>query len=253
MHFVKQRQFAEWCSVKPPAISDLLKRGILHAVERKIDIDDPANLSYLSRHNPELASRIANGDPIDGVLPSAIPGAGRGPAPSRKEPAQKPPKKPRIDPVAMEARRDEARKDGDGWSPPPNSPGGVDGLSPQEMAEVMRKQLYDAQKAKSDAALKALDLDRKNGAVIETALVLDIMEGLATAIQKGFIDSIPKQALLICSRLGAVGRESEIEDILSDDISRAIEDIKGIVIKNARAKWGVRNSRVTKDDAETDE
>lgn len=251
---LKQRQLAALCGVKPPAISRFLKSGSLHAIDRKMDMSDPANMAYLQKHNPKAAQDILKGiDPFSSGI-ETTPGTDETEAKDgqlKEKHAVKQPKKqnPTVDRQRLSALKEEAEQDYAEETLGPTRRKAEYSMSYEEEV-ISKRAFYEAEKIKNDAALKALELDKRNGAVIETELVLDIITRLAGSIQKGLLDPIPKQALLICSRLGAVGRESEVEDIIATDNSRAIEDIKNIVDNASRAKWGARNARIEKAEKE---
>ena len=218
---VKQKTFAEWCGVKPPSVAEMIKRGILHSIERKIDIEDPANLSYLSRHNPTLAQRIYNGEGItDGTIqpkntPVATNVAGIEP---QKQP-KAPPGKKRIDKAKHDTVRSEWESgDTDGFGDIGGGMGGdIGGLTPAEFAEVQRKQLYDAQKARLAAQREAVNLDILHESLGERAVFESFILELWQSIQRNYIDVYPKQAALICKRLGMVGHELEVIEVLEAD------------------------------------
>lgn len=235
---IKQKEFAQMCGVKPPAISDLLKRGILHAVERKIDLDDPANMAYLQKHNPKSAQEI-----LDGSNPSTVPVVS---APENRTGTRGP--KPKQ--TKLKKKLDEIKDEEGQFLSAPDIPAATPrpaGYTMSYEEEVVSKRaFYEAEKIKNDAALKALELDKRNGTLIELELVEDLMTKFYGAIQKGFLDVIPKQALMICSRLGTVGREAEVEDVIADDNTRRLEDIKKIIETMARTRWGIQNRHVIK-------
>ena len=219
-----------------------------------MDMSDPANMAYLQKHNPKAAQDILNGiDPFSSGIentPDADKTDTNGGRPKEKKPVKQPKKqKIVIDRLRLSELREDAEQDETEETLGPTRQKAEYSMSYEEEV-ISKRAFYEAEKIKNDAALKALELDKRNGAVIETELVLDIIKRLAGSMQKGFLDPIPKQALLICSRLGAVGRESEVEDIIATDNSRAIEDIKHIVDTASRAKWGTRNARIEKAEKE---
>ena len=250
---IKKSQLAKLCGVKPPSISGLIEKGSIHVSDGRIDLDDPLNLAYLTKHNAAASAEYQRTGTISGFDAQT----------KQPDTTPKPPSRQRMTKKLDEIRAEEPPND-ESFNPmegltitggvkrrgAESSDGGpnLDGLTDAEVAETLRKPLYDAQKAKNDAALKALELDKRNGTLIELEVVMEYMTQLSTAIQTGFLDVIPKQALMICSRLGTVGRESEVEDLLADDNSRRIERVKGIVEKMATAKWGIMNRHVIKDD-----
>lgn len=243
----KQKEFAQMCGVKPPAISDLLKRGILHAVERKIDLDDPANMAYLQKHNPKTAQDILSGHDVSSSAIVSDPGnrvGVRGPKPKQTKPSQK---KLKDD---LEKIKNEESQLLSAPDIPASTPRTSGYTMSYEEEVVSKRAFYEAEKIKNDAALKALELDKRNGTLIELELVEDLMTKFYAAIQKGFLDVIPKQALMICSRLGTIGRESDVEDVIADDNTRRLEDIKQIIETMARTRWGIQNRHVIKQEDE---
>ena len=247
---IKQKEFASMCGVKPPAISDLLKRGILHSVERKIDLDDPANMAYLQKHNPKSAQEILGGvaSPSSDVRSAPeTPTGMRGPKAKREKPKTTP---PLMTKKLNEINAEDARFLSATDIPAPGIQRPAGYVMSYEDEVVSKRAFYEAEKIKNDAALKALELDKRNGTLVELDVVMEYMVKLSSAIQKGFLDVIPKQSLMICSRLGTVGREAEVEDLLADDNSRRIQDVKHIVEEMAKVKWGIKNRHVIKTDGD---
>ena len=238
---LKKARFAVLCGVSRPSIGENVKRGSLHEVNGRIDLNDPANMAYLKKHNPAAAEEILSGvDPSSESQPKP---------PETRQSVRGP--KPKKAPIDIDAMNKIKKEESDFLSvpdspPPPRNPSGY--MPSYEEEVVSKRAFYEAEKIKNDAALKALELDKRNGTLIELEIVMEYMVKLSSAIQRGFLDVIPKQSLMICSRLGTVGRESEVEDLLADDNYRRIEDVKHIVEKMATAKWGIMNRHVIKDD-----
>ena len=64
---VSQRVFAEMCGVSPPAISDMISRGKLVCINRKIDTEVSENKTYLAKKTlkTELNKTFLSIDPIE--------------------------------------------------------------------------------------------------------------------------------------------------------------------------------------------
>lgn len=254
---LKKARFAALCGVSRPSIGESVKRGSLVATDGLIDLSDMANLAYLAKHNASAATEYQTTGTISSLStgketekkpetdrrPSTHKDMGKKMDKIRSEDATESPDT--FDPFGGLSRHGPVGRRNERDAGADDNPAA--GLTDSEVAETLRKPLYDAQKAKNDAALKALELDKRNGTLIELEVVMEYMVKLSSAIQKGFLDVIPKQALMICSRLGTVGHEAEVEDLLAEDNTRRIEMVKHIVEEMAKEKWGIKNRHVIKD------
>ena len=222
---LKKSKFAAVCGVSRPAIGELVKKGTLRESGGQIDLADPANFSYLSRHNPDLASRIQRGEEIGDSVPAPIPGATRGPASKREKKPPRQPKKPAVNKKKMDEIRAEDARFEDGGDLGDGGDGIPAGLTPAEFAEITRKQLYDAQKAHADAELKRVQLDKEHDSLGERSVFEAFIMELWQSIQQNYIDVIPKQASIICKRLGMVGHELEVIEVLEDDVKKRQDNV----------------------------
>lgn len=211
---LKQAEFARTCGISRARVGQLVASGRIVLTGKKIDTDDPANRSFLSAHSGQTSSPLP-------TAPSAAPSPevkhprsvskgkkGRQPAPS-KSPA------PSAAEVltAIDAGQDQA-----------NDMAAYD-LTPAEMKIVLRKNLYDAQKSKNEAELKARKIDEMDGEIAMREDITMVIESIAQEIQINFLDCISPQATIICSALGKVGFEKEVIDILAEDNGRRIQTV----------------------------
>lgn len=244
---VRQSVYARLCGVKPPSISELIKRGlIIKTAEGKIDLDNPVNAAYLSRHGgqaptpqippppptPADTTHRPPGTPPRRVAPrqDSVPAA---PSPRPEKPTKR--KKTAADLALAAIRAGQAMADEDAQD---------DGTAPQsgdfsesELQDILRRALYESRKIKNEAELKAVQLDIKHGNLIEREVVESIILQLAQAIQQDFVGCIPKQALQICARFGMVGHEAEVEDVLTGDNDKRLRRIFGLVSEMVNAKY----------------
>lgn len=227
---LKKSAFAKMCGVSRQIIYKLCDDGGLVAdINGKIDTDNPQNSSYLLRHT-------------GGQIPLS-------------EPATAKPTKPRAGKKADHIVDDNKMvKGAQANNPDPGSllraiavgqrsieqnPAPFPGtdLTASEMQTIARRALFEAQKIQRDSELKALSLDKEHGNLIDREIFDTFAMEMMQAIQQGFIDVIPKQALLICSRLGAVGHEAEVEDCINNDHKRRLEEVKRIVETHLRKRY----------------
>jgi len=231
---IRQSKFAALCGISRSAINQVITKGLLEKGEDGLlDTDSPVNSSYILRHT--------------GGRPIAIED-------------QKPPKEPKA-PKPVKARKVKSADhvpDAGKVIPPDTSnkpdPGAIlraiassgsipptvfpcTDLTPAEMQTIARRALFEAQKIQRDSELKALALDKEHGNLIDREIFDTFAMEMMQAIQQGFIDVIPKQALLICSRLGAVGHEAEVEDCINNDHKRRLEEVKRIVETHLRKRY----------------
>ncbi len=222
---LKQTDFARLCGVKPPSISELIKRGIINAVERKIDIDDASNLSYLVKHNITAAEEYRKTGSLTGIdQPMAIPSII-----TRKSMAKN------LAMVKAEERQSDTEEFNPLTPPRPRRPQStpinddVDnttaGMTGAEIAETMRKPLYDARKAKLAAEREAVNLDILHESLGERAVFEAFILELWQSMQRNYIDVAPKQAALVCKRLGCVGKELDVIEVLEGDIKKRQENV----------------------------
>lgn len=244
---VRQSVYARLCGVKPPSISELIKRGlIIKTPDGKIDLDNPVNAAYLSRHGGQVpAPQITPPPPAATDTASSPPGKPpRRAAPHQDAaptaPSSKPEKSAKrkqsaADLALAAIRAGQAAADDDALDDG-TAPQGGD-FSESELQDILRRALYESRKIKNEAELKAVQLDIKHGNLIEREVVESIILQLAQAIQQDFVGCIPKQALQICARFGMVGHEAEVEDVLTGDNDKRLRRIFGLVSEMVNAKY----------------
>lgn len=241
---IKKSHLAKLCGVKPPSISGLIEKGSLHVSDGRIDLDNPLNLAYLSKHNPASAAEYQRTGTIVGVgekaespnvdpKPSTRRAMAKDLATVRAE--EKPivsfsddddtEETPTFDPMAGltitgGAKRRVAQSD-DGPS--------LDGLTDAEVAETLRKPLYDSRKAKMESEIKAVALDTLHRSLGEREEFDNLIQCLWQAMQMNYIDILPKQAALICKRLGCVGKELEVIEVLEGDVKKRQDNIAKVI------------------------
>jgi hypothetical protein len=93
------------------------------------------------------------------------------------------------------------------------------------------KAFYAAKKLKLECELKEIDKAERMGQLIDRKIVAGKLSLLLQAIQSGFVDSATKQSLIVCGSLGIEGRENEVEEILSRDNQKRLEEVKRIVLE----------------------
>ena len=244
---VRQSVFARLCGVKPPSISECIAKGLVHKTDDgKIDLDNPVNRAYLDRHGGQVpADQIPSPSPA--APQSSAPPPGKSPrraaasteaplaAPSPK-PEKRGKKKPDAASLALAAiRAGQAAADEDDASDPTGS--GMGDLSAAELQDILRRSLYEARKIKNEEELKAVQLDIKHGSLVPREIVESIILQFAQAIQQDFVDCIQGQALKICTHLGKMGFEYEVQDILTGDNDKRLQRILATVQELVNAKY----------------
>jgi len=232
MPLLKQARFAAVCKVNRASINQLVAKGTLIAdADGRIDTDNPVNQSYILKHNPSGLMALNAPPPPPPSDPPAPAKRGR---PRKPEHQPTPRRKDSSDETERPAAKDKPGRQGIGDILA--SIMGIDKLqseegegnpafSPAEMIEVLRKNLYEAQKIKADAQLKQANLDKMHGTLGEREVFESFVLELWQALQRNYIDVAPKQASLICKRLGMVGHETEVMDVLEGDISKRMDNV----------------------------
>jgi hypothetical protein len=233
---IKKSQLAKLCGVKPPSISGLIEKGTLHVTDGRIDLDDVANLSYLAKHNSAAAGEYQTTGIITGVIEG------------KKQP--KTPPKPAIERDMAKKlatiRAEEQPETDDGFDPFAGLDGsrkisqgkgrkpvtvstddgdGLGDLTEAEIAETLRKPLYDSRKAKLAAEREAVNLDILHQSLGEREVFESFILELWQSMQRNYIDVAPKQAALVCKRLGMVGHELEVIEVLEGDIKKRQDNV----------------------------
>ena len=93
---------------------------------------------------------------------------------------------------------------------------------------------YESLKIKNDAELKAISIDQKNGTLAEREAIEGLVLELNRVIQEQFFNCVVKQSVEICARLGKVGYEQDVQDVLATDNGRRMHEVKRVT---ARFLW----------------
>ena len=237
MPILKQARFAALCKVNRAAVNQLISKGTLIATpDGRIDTDNPANQSYILKHNPTAILTL--NDP---------------PQPTPKPPTSKPVKAPKqktdhkttrpnasAENVKPEPQQVKPQGQANPQQPQPPqkpiqpqkpepqqepSPEQNPALSPEELNEVLRKNYYESQKIKADAQMKQVALDKLHGTLGERDVFESFVLELWQSLQRNYIDVVTKQATLVCKRLGMVGHEPEVMEVLEGDISKRMDNV----------------------------
>jgi len=218
-------EFSRMCNVSRVTITKHVQRGnIILTPERMVDLDNAVNKSFLRSHmTGGTATR-------DAPKKTATPANTKKTA-TKKTPVKKQSKQTASDddddtpiqPAAVDlvAEREKAISDGD-----------------KEAAEKLQIQIergyYEALKIKNDAELKAIQIDQKNGTLAEREIIEGLVLELNKTIQEQFFNCVVKQSVEICARLGKVGFEQDVQEVLATDNSRRIHEVKRVT---ARFLW----------------
>mgnify|MGYP006894370762 CR=1 FL=1 len=213
------------CNVSRVTITKHVQRGnIILTPERMVDLDNAINKSF-------LRSRLTVGTATRDATKKTATQANTKTTTTKKTPAAKQSKPTAADdeedtptqPAAVDlvAERQKAISDGD-----------------KEAAEKLQIQIergyYEALKIKNDAELKAIQIDQKNGTLAEREIIEGLVLELNKTIQEQFFNCVVKQSVEICARLGKVGFEQDVQDVLATDNSRRIHEVKRVT---ARFLW----------------
>lgn len=231
---LKKARIAALCGVSRPTVGEAVKRGTLREVDGRIDLSDAMNLAYLTKHNAAAAAEYQRTGTISGVA-------------SPKESPEKPSKpatastmKKKLDEIRAEETPDiDAEFDPmaglslsgvkrRGSAPSDDGPS-LDGLTDAEVAETLRKPLYDARKAKMESEIKAVSLDTLHRSLGEREEFDNLIQCLWQAMQMNYLDVVPKQSALICKRLGCVGKELEVIEVLEADVKKRQDNVARVV------------------------
>jgi hypothetical protein len=250
---IKKSQLAALCGVKPPSISGLIEKGTLSVTDGKIDLDDPLNLAYLAKHAPDKATEYQRTGNI-----SSIPKPDKSSKPAiRRDIAERlatiraeeypeaTGSDPEFDPFDSLSVSGGVKRRHPGDDRTANTEPGA-GLTDAEVAETLRKPLYDARKAKLAAEREAANLDILHQSLGEREVFESFILELWQSMQRNYIDVAPKQAALVCKRLGMVGHELEVVEVLEGDIKKRQDNV-------AHEVKSILNGRLTQkviDDAE---
>ena len=232
MALLKQARFAALCKVNRASINQLVVKGTIIAnADRLIDTDHPANQSYILKHNPSGLLALQSPPPPPPSDPHAPAKRGRPCKPASQPPARQPDHDDYDEPPAQKKKQGRpgladvmASMMGLDQMQSPEGEGNP-AFSPEEMIEVLRKNLYEAQKIKAEAQLKQANLDKLHGALGEREVFESFVLELWQSLQRNYIDVVSKQASLVCKRLGMVGHETEVTDVLEGDIAKRMDNV----------------------------
>ena len=253
---IKKSQLAKLCGVKPPSISGLIEKGTIRVSDGRIDLDDVSNLAYLAKHNSSAATEYQATGGIAVLGPPKEPRI----TATRQAMTQKmatvhaeelpnlPDTQDDFDPFASLTVQNPVRRRG----PVGQSDDGEEfgaGLTDTEIAETLRKPLYDARKAKMESEIKAVALDTLHRSLGEREYFDGLIQCLWQSMQMNYIDVAPKQAALVCKRLGMVGHELEVIEVLESDVKKRQDN----VAHEVRSILAGRLTQKVVDDAEVEE
>ena len=222
---VRMAEFSRMCNVSRVTITKHVQRGnIILTPDRMVDLDNVANKSFLRSH---LTGGTAT---RDAPKKTATPVQPKKPV-TKKTTAVKQSKQTAADDyddtpiqtpaVDLVAERQKAISDGD-----------------KEAAEKLQIQIergyYEALKIKNDAELKAISIDQKNGTLAEREIIEGLVLELNKTVQEQFFNCVVKQSVEICARLGKVGYEQDVQEVLANDNSRRVHEVKRVT---ARFLW----------------
>ena len=233
-NIVRMAEFSRMCNVSRKTITKHAANGnIILTPDRMVDIDNVANKSFLRSH---LTGGTATRDaPKKTATPANTkkPATKKTPVKKQSNPTGKPSAKQKhiedddddtpiqTPAVDLVAERQKAISDGD-----------------KEAAEKLQIQIergyYEALKIKNDAELKAISIDQKNGTLAEREIIEGLVLELNKTIQEQFFNCVVKQSVEICARLGKVGFEQDVQEVLATDNSRRVHEVKRVT---ARFLW----------------
>ena len=228
------------CNVSRAAIGQAIKKNkIILNNENLIDLSNHVNASFLSCHiNPHQTvskpQQTPSAKPAVTKPASVTHGKKDGKEPAGKKPVKsKPPKpietgdgnnkaekeeKPAIDLINEKQKAIEAG----------------DAEAAEKIQITIDRNYYEALKIKNDAELKAISIDQKNGTLAEREIIEGLVLELNKTVQEQFFNCVVKQSVEICARLGKVGYEQDVQEVLATDNSRRIHEVKRVT---ARFLW----------------
>lgn len=226
---VRKSVFSRMCNVSRQSITELSERGtITLTTDGKIDLTVPRNLAYLAKHNPQAAIDVQSGIYSEAKPTEPQPAAPKVGRPKKSKPPDQPAEvdapMPSIKRGTEKARVDDAEVRSS-LSDELDKAQATGALTPAEINETLRKSLYDAQKARAEAQLKAVALDKEHGSLGELEMFDSFITELWQSIQRNMLDVITKQSALVCKRLGTVGKELEVIDVLESDMKKRMDNV----------------------------
>lgn len=245
---LKKAQFARLCNVGRATVGELCEKGTLTiSTDGKIDLTIPRNLAYLAKHNPQAAIDVQSGIYAEPKEPEPIPAAPKVGRPRKSKPPEQSTETDalmaRIKRGTEKARIDDAEARSS-LSEEPDKAQATGALTPAEINETLRKSLYNAQKARAEAQLKAVALDKEHGSLGELEMFDSFITELWQSIQRNMLDVITKQSALVCKRLGTVGKELEVIDVIESDMTKRMENVQREVISVLNGKMSHKITEV---------
>lgn len=229
---LKKAQFARLCNVGRATVGELCTRGVLTLTDDgKIDLTIPRNLAYLAKHNPQAAIDVQSGIYAEPKPPEQATAQVKPRPPWKSNPPDKAPESSAPNPTIGKIKRGESKAQDDdvamiaSFDEQIAAARSTGALSADEINETLRKSLYDAQKAKAEAQLKAVALDKEHGSLGELEAFDSFITELWQSIQRNMLDVITKQSALVCKRLGTVGKELEVIDVLEGDMKKRMDNV----------------------------
>lgn len=234
---VRMAEFSRMCNVSRVTITKQVQRGnIILTPDKMVDLDNVANKSFLRSH---LTGGTATRD---------APKKTATPANTKKPATKKTQTKKQSKPTAKKPKPTEptmpAEPYGDGTTETKPT---VDLIAELEKAIsdgdreteektriLIDRAYYEALKIKNDAELKAIQIDQKNGTLAEREIIEGLVLELNKTVQEQFFNCVVKQSVEICARLGKVGFEQDVQEVLATDNSRRIHEVKRVT---ARFLW----------------
>ncbi len=235
---VRMSEFSRLCGVTRGAISQCVaKNKIILTADKKIDLDNPVNKSFLRCHS-HGATTATKTTKTENKKSAIKPD-------DKKTATKKTTQNKQSKPTAKTVPDSEDGDDSD-------SPEKTDGVNAEALralddaikrgdkeAEekqkiVIDRAYYESLKIKNDAELKAISIDQKNGTLAEREIIEGLVLELNKTIQEQFFNCVVKQSVEICARLGKVGFEQDVQDVLATDNSRRIHEVKRVT---ARFLW----------------
>ena len=222
---VRMAEFSRMCNVSRVTITKQVQRGnIILTPDRTVDLDNVANKSFLRSHlTGGTATRDTPKKTVTQVQ-SKNPATKKTPVVKQSKPTDDGDEEDTLiqtPAVDLVAERQKAISDGD-----------------KEAAEKLQIQIergyYEALKIKNDAELKAISIDQKNGTLAEREIIEGLVLELNKTVQEQFFNCVVKQSVEICARLGKVGFEQDVQDVLATDNSRRVHEVKRVT---ARFLW----------------
>ena len=227
-------EFSRMCNVSRVTITKHVQRGnIILTPDRMVDLDNAVNKSF-------LRSRLTGG-----TAKRDAPKKTTTPAQSKPTTTKKTSTAKQSNPTGKPSVKQKPVEDDDDTQT--QQPAAVDLMGELEKAIsdgdreteektriLIDRAYYEALKIKNDAELKAIQIDQKNGTLAEREIIEGLVLDLNKTIQEQFFNCVVKQSVEICARLGKVGFEQDVQDVLATDNSRRIHEVKRVT---ARFLW----------------